>query len=323
MAETFRAFQVTDFAKPPALNDISARAPGSGEAEIAVRAAGLNFADLLMCDGRYQEKPPLPHTLGMELAGEITRLGPDCAGWQPGQRVMLFSGGGGFAERGIFPIARCVKLPDSVPFEAAAAMPVAYGSSYLALDHRAGLQPGETLLVTGAAGGVGLTAVELGAQMGARVIAAARGPEKCAIAEAAGAAHVIDTSQQDLRDAVRALGGADVVYETIGGDSFEAAFRATNPEGRILVIGFAGGDVSRIRANHLLVKNITVIGFYWGGYLRFAPDVLDASLARLLAWLAEGRIRPHISHKVPLSEAGRALDLLKNRQAAGKVLIIP
>ncbi len=307
--------------QPPELVDIPRPEPGPGEALIRIAACGLNFADLLMIDGRYQERPELPMTLGMELSGTVESLGPGVTDPVPGTRVAVFCGMGGLAEWGCFPADRCLPLPDAMPFDVAAAFQVAYGTSHLALDHRARLQAGETLLVTGAAGGVGLTAVEIGKQMGARVIACARGAEKLSAARNAGADHLIDSATDNLRDAVRALGGADVVYDAVAGDQFDAALRATRPEGRLLTIGFASGSVPQIPANLLLVKNLTVIGLYWGGYLTFNPGALKQSLATLMDWYAEGRLSPHISHRLPLQQATEALDLLRTRRSTGKVVV--
>jgi NADPH2:quinone reductase len=206
-------------------------------------------------------------------------------------------------------------------FQDAAAFQIAYGTSHVALEYRAKLQAGETLLVLGAAGGVGMTAVELGKLMGARVIAVARGADKLAIAKQAGADHVIDATQGDLLAQLKALGGVDVVYDPVGGDQFKAAFRACRPEARIIVIGFASGSVPQIPANHLLVKNITVEGFYWGGYLKFKPHVITDSLAKLTGWYQEGKLTPHISATFPLAEAQKGIDLLKARKSTGKVVI--
>ncbi|MGI9367830.1 MAG: NADPH:quinone oxidoreductase family protein, partial [Ruegeria sp.] len=259
--------------------------PAAGQIRVAIKACGLNFADLLMQKGTYQDTPPAPFTLGMEIAGIVDKTGPNVPNLKPGDRVAVYCGHGGLAEFGVFDANRAFLLPNSTSFEEAAAIQIAYGTSLIALDHRAKLQPGETLLVTGAAGGVGLTAVEIGNLMGATVIAQARGKEKLAVAKAAGADHLIDASE-DLREKVTALGGADVVYDAIGGDVFKAAFRATNPEGRLLPIGFAGGEIPQIPANHLLVKNLTVIGFYIGGCLNFRPEILRNSFELLLSWNA-------------------------------------
>jgi NADPH:quinone reductase len=305
----------------PHLRESPRPAPGPGEVLVRIAAAGLNFADLLMIRGAYQDAPEMPFTLGMELAGTVETLGPGTAGPPPGTRVAVFAGHGALAEYGAFPAARCLPIPAKMPFEEAAGFLIAYGTSHLALARRARLAAGETLLVLGAGGGVGLTAVEIGALMGARVIAAARGPAKLAAARAAGAHVCLDTDSADLREAVRAEGGADVVYDAVGGAQFRAALRATKPEGRILLIGFASGDLPEIPANHLLVKNVSVMGFYWGGHLAFAPEALTASLGTLFAWYAEGRLRPHVSHVLPLDRAAEGLDLLRTRSATGKVVV--
>ena len=317
-----RALRVERFGATP---QVTEQAPhpvaGPGEVLVGVRACGLNFADLLMIDGRYQEKQTPPFTPGMEVSGEILALGDGVAGLAVGDRVIGFPGHGGLAEVAAVPAARCVALPDGMDHVTGAAFQVAYGTSHLALTGPARLRAGETLLVLGAAGGVGLTAVEIGAQLGARVIAVARGPEKLAVAQAAGAAHLIDSTAADLRAEVKALGGADVVYDPVGGADFMAALRATRPGGRILAIGFASGEVPQIPANLLLVKNVSVIGFYWGGYLGFAPERLTDSLAELMDWQAAGQIRPHVSHVLPLERAAEGLELLRARKSTGKVVV--
>jgi NADPH2:quinone reductase len=307
---------------PPTIRNIDPPAPGPGQVALRIRACGLNFADLLMIDGTYQDTPPAPFVMGMELAGEVTALGPGTSGPPPGSRVAVYAGHGGLAEAGVFPADRCLPIPDSMTWEQAAAFQIAYGTSHLALTRRAALRPGETLLVLGAAGGVGLTAVEIGKALGARVIASARGPDRLAVAQAAGADHLIDSDAPDLRDALRALGGVDVCYDAVGGPGFDAALRAMRPEGRMLTIGFASGKVPQVPANLLLVKNISVIGLYWGGYARFAPDVLNESLSNLLDWHAQGRLRPHVSHVLPLDRATEGLALLRDRKVTGKVVIM-
>lgn len=316
-----RAWQIAALDRPAALVDLPDPVPGPGEARLAIHACGLNFADLLMAKGQYQEKPPLPFIPGLELAGTVLDVGPGTDGPAPGTRVAVYAGQGGLAEQGCFPVSSLLPLPPGMSFAEAAGFQIAYGTSHLALAHKARLQPGETLLVLGAAGGVGLTAVEVGKQMGARVIACARGPEKLAIARAAGADEVIDSDTPDLKSALKAMGGADVVYDPVGGEAFDAALRATRPDGRILAIGFASGTVPQVPANILLVKNITVIGFWWGGYLAFAPHLLRDSLATLLDWHAQGRLRPHISHRLPLDRLPEGLDLLRTRAATGKVVL--
>ncbi|WP_306007019.1 NADPH:quinone oxidoreductase family protein [Aquicoccus porphyridii] len=318
-----RAFQIETFDTPPRLVEATTPEPVKGEIRLRIHACGLNFADLLMSQGKYQDTPTPPFTLGMEVAGVVDALGPGVAGPAPGSRVAVFGGRGGLAETGCFPADRVTPIPDDMPFTDAAALQIAYGTSHVALDHKARLKPGETLLVLGAAGGVGLTAVEIGKLMGARVIACARGADKLEIAARAGADHLIDARTEDIRDTVKALGGADVVYDPVGGDQFTAALRACNPEARILAIGFASGDVPQIPANHLLVKNVDVLGFYWGGYLKFRPSVITQSLTTLLDWYGQGLIKPHVSHVLPLDRAAEGLELLRSRASTGKVVITP
>lgn len=316
-----RAFRVIETGQAPVLRDIVKPEPGPGQIRVKVAACGLNFADLLMIKGAYQDTPKPPFTLGMEVSGVIEALGAGVTAPALGTRVAVFAGQGGLAEYAVFDAARAVPIPDDMSHEAAAGFLVAYGTSHLALAHRAGLRPGERLLVLGAAGGVGLTAVQLGAVMGAEVIAVARGADKLEVARRAGARHLIDSETGDIRAEVKALGGADVVYDAVGGPAFDAALRATRPEGRIVIIGFASGTVPQIPANLLLVKNISVIGLYWGGYLRFAPDVLTGSLADLMALHAAGRIRPHVGATYPLDRAAEALELLRSRKSTGKVVV--
>jgi NADPH2:quinone reductase len=316
-----KAFQVINFDTKPTLVNTPIPEPGSKQVLVKISACGLNFADLLMVKGTYQDLPPLPFTLGMEVAGEVVALGHDVKKPVIGTRVAVFGGNGGLAEYGSFSADLCVELPPNMSFEDASAFQVAYSTSHVALDYRAKLKPGENLLVLGAAGGVGLTAVELGKILGAKVIAAARGPEKLAVAQKAGADHLIDTDKENLKDVVKNLGGADVVYDPIGGELFKSALRASNPEARILTIGFASGEVPQIAANHLLVKNLNIIGFYWGGYLKFKPTVISDSTSQLFEWYSSGIIKPHISYRLPLDEAHQGLELLRTRKSTGKVII--
>ncbi|MFY0617141.1 NADPH:quinone oxidoreductase family protein [Shimia sp.] len=316
-----RAFQVISHDEPPSLVDLPVPEPGPGQIRVKIRACALNFGDLLMIKGTYQATPPVPFTLGMEVAGVVDALGPDVDGPAVGTQVLVFGGSGGLAEYGIYDAAGAVALPDGMSFEEAAAFPVAYGTSHVALDYRARLQPGENLLVLGAAGGVGLTAVELGKLMGANVIACARGRDKLEVARAAGADHLIDATDADIRAEVKALGGADVVYDPVGGEQFKAAFRACRPEARLLPIGFASGDIPQIPANHLLVKNLTVMGLYWGGYLAFKPQVIAGSMQTLFGWYGEGKLNPHVSHILSLEDAAQAYELLRSRKSTGKVVV--
>lgn len=316
-----RAMQVTELGKPLSEQKIPLPVIGDRDVLVRVAACGLNFGDMLLIKGSYQEKPPLPFTLGMELSGTIEAVGRQVTTLQVGQRIVAYTGSGGIAEYAAVPAEKCLPLPDGMPMVDAAAFPVGYGTAHLALEYRARMQKGERLLVLGAAGGVGLTAVELGKLMGAEVIAVARNTQKLEIAKAAGADHLINSETDDIRTAVMALGGADVVYDPVGGEQFNAALRATNPNGRLIPLGFASGEVPQIPANILLVKNLTVIGYYWGGYSKVNPKVLRESLATLLGWYSDGKIKPHVSNVVPMADANAGLDLLRTRKATGKVVI--
>lgn len=316
-----RAFVSRHPDSPSEIAEIApAPAPDSDEICLEVVSCGLNFADLLLAKGQYQDRRPHPVVLGMEVSGRVVACGADVTGLAPGDAVLAFSGHSGLAERITLKADRCLPLPDGVDFDTAAAFQVAYGTSHMALEYKAALKPEQKLLVLGAAGGVGLTAVEIGKLMGAHVTAVARGPEKLAIAEAAGADALIDGSVPDLKAALKAAGPFDVVYDPVAGDGFRAALSACAPEARYLLIGFAGG-LPDIPGNHLLVKNVSVIGFWWGGHLGFNPKPLTDSLATLLDWLVEGRVTPHISHRLPLEQAAEGLALLRDRKATGKVVI--
>ena len=316
-----RAMRVHELGAGLVLDDVPRPRPGPGQVLLKVHACGVNFADTLIVRGRYQEKPPLPFAPGMEVCGTVEALGEGVEGLPPDTRVAANCGSGGFADYAVANAAACVPVPDSMSDTQGAAFQVAYGTSHVALGYKAGLKPGERLLVLGAAGGVGLTAVEIGKLMGAEVIAVARGAERLEHVRAMGADHLLDSATTDIRAAVKALGGADVVYDPVGGEAWKAAIRAANPEARLIPIGFASGEIPQIPANILLVKNLTVIGFYWGAYYRFKPDVLAASFRELIGWFEAGRINPHVSSVVPLAEAGRSLELLESRRATGKVVV--
>ena len=316
-----RAMQVEKNGSPPILREIAKPNPGHGEIRVRIHCAGVNFADLLLVEGTYQAKPDLPFILGMEVCGTVDRLGQSVEGFSVGQRVAAYSSHGGFAEFGCFPAGQCIPVPDQMPSDVAAGFLIAYGTSHVALACRAQLKQGERLLVLGAAGGIGLTAVEIGKIMGAEVIAAARGRDKLAVAKRAGADHLIDTSNENIRDKVKALGGADVLYDPVGGEHFKAGLRAANRGARLIPLGFASGEVPQIPANILLVKNLTVLGFFWGGYVALDPRPVARSIEALMAWYCEGKLRPHIGEVVPLPEANRALTLLRQRKAVGKIVV--
>ncbi len=321
-----RAVVCRELSGPQSLNveEVPDPKPGPGEVAIDVAAAGVNFADTLMVTGKYQEKPELPFTPGLELAGRVTALGAGVTGVAPGDRVIGLVDRGAFAEVALVRADEVYPIPDSMDFDIAAGFPITYGTAHGALVWRADLKPGETLLVHGAAGGVGLAAVEVGKALGAEVIATAGGPEKLEIARAHGADHLVDYRSEDIRERVKALTGgrgADVVFDPVGGEVFMASLRAVAWGGRLLVIGFAAGKVPEIPANLLLVKNLAVLGLYWGAYRQKAPALLRAQFETLTGWYAEGRLAPLVSHRLDLAEAGRALDLLLTRKATGKVVL--
>lgn len=291
---------------------------------IAVKAAGINFADTLIIRGQYQLKPPLPFSPGFEVAGEVAEVGAEVADFQVGDRVMAVVDHGGFAEEVVADQRQVFHLAARTDYVTAAAVPVAYGTSHLGLRYKAALRAGEWLLVHGAAGGVGLTAVEVAKLMDARVIATASAPDKREIARAAGADHVIDSGAEDLRDQVKDITGGrgvDVVYDPVGGTLFDRSLRCTAQGGRILIVGFASGTVPQIPANILLVKNIAAIGFHWGAHRRIAPEWMRQSCQQLVDWLASGRLKPHVSRTYPLAEVKAALHALKARQTTGKVVL--
>jgi NADPH2:quinone reductase len=321
-----RAMLCRSFGGPEALSleEIEAPRPGPGEVAIAVAATGVNFADLLLVRGKYQHKPAFPFSPGFEIAGRVTALGAGVDHLRPGQRVLALLDDGGFAEVAVARAADVFAIPETMDFATAAGFPITYGTAHGALRWHGRLQAGEILVVHGAAGGVGLATVEVGKALGARVIASAGGPDKLALAEAHGADDLIDSRREDIRERVKALTedrGADVVFDPVGGKVFEASLRSIAWGGRLLVIGFAGGEVQQIPANILLVKNVAALGFYWGSYRKHAPEMLAAQFAELFAWFEDGKLKPHVSHRLPLAEAGEALALLDSRRSTGKVVV--
>lgn len=306
------------------VEDIPAPPMVAGGVRIQVAAAGLNFADSLITAGRYQEKPAPPFVPGFELAGTVTEVADDVASLSPGDRVLAMPPHGAFAEEAVVPHGAVWPLAPGMDMATGASFPIAYGTAHFGLFDRARLRTGELVLIHGAAGGVGLTAVECAKAGGAKVIATAGGPEKVAVARAYGADHGIDYKAEDIRERVLALTdgrGADVVYDPVGGDVFDASLRCTAPDGRLLAVGFASGTVPRVPANRLLVKNLSVIGFYWGAYMRLAPDRVRASMDALMGWHAEGRLRPRVSAEYPLERAVEAIDALLGRGVTGKLVL--
>jgi NADPH2:quinone reductase len=307
------------------LAEVPTPEPGPGQVRVRVRAAGLNFADTLIIKGQYQDKPALPFVPGMEIAGRVEVSGPGgVAGLAPGDRVMAALDFGGFAEAAVCSVEDVVRLPDAIDDVTAAGFAIAYGTAYGALCWAGRLQSGETLVVHGAAGGVGLATVECGRALGARVIATARGEDHLAVAREHGAAATIDTASEDVRTRIKALTdgrGADVIFDPIGGDIFQASLRSVAWEGRLLVIGFASGQIPQIPANLLLVKNASAVGFYWGSYRRHDPARVRAAFEELLRWHGEGRIKPLVSEVRPLAEAPEALEHLLSRRTSGKIVL--
>jgi NADPH2:quinone reductase len=304
------------------LEDVPSPAPGPGEIRIAVHAAGVNFADTLVVQGRYQHKAPLPFSPGMEAAGEVLEVGEGVTDLAVGDRVLAPMRYGAYAEEAVLDAAHTVRMPDGMDYVAGAAFPIAYGTSHLALTHRTQLREGEVLLVLGASGGVGLTAVEIGKALGATVIACASSPEKLEIAKSRGADHLIDYTREDIRERVKALtGGADVVYDPVGGDASRAALRCLNFEGRHIILGFAAGDIPQIAANYLLVKNISAIGYSFSSYRFEQPATMRKTLDEICRWYMEGKLKPHISFTFPLEETKDALNALIARKSTGKVIV--
>ena len=307
------------------LEEVAAPTPGPDDVLIAVKATAVNYADALMTAGRYQTKPDLPFSPGLETAGIVAACGARVTRLRPGDRVMAILAYGGLAEMAVAPESETFAIPARMSFEEAGAFPVAYISSHVALRWQGRLEPGETLLVLGAAGGVGLTAVEIGKAMGARVIAAASTAEKLAVARERGADALVNYSTEKLTERVMALTdgkGADVCFDPVGGELFDAALSALGWGGRILVVGFVGG-VQQIPANRLLVKNRAAMGTSLRYFRWHAPDKLRLSVDELLRWYEEGKLRPCISHRLPLEKSVEAIRLLTDRRAYGKVVVVP
>lgn len=305
------------------LEEVALPAPGPSQVLVRVEACGVNFFDGLMVEGNYQTKPERPFSPGSEVAGIVEAVGADVTGLRPGARVLAFNGIGGYAEAALAEADRVSAIPDSMTFAQAAGFLITYATSYHALA-KARLQPGETLLVLGAAGGVGLAAVEIGKQMGARVIAAASSDEKLDLCRRHGADATIDYTQQDLRQAAKALSGGagvDVVYDPVGGALSEPALRSLATDGRHLVIGFASGDIPKLPLNLLLLKQSSLIGVFWGAYARANPQRHAADMAQLFAWFEAGHLHPHIFAEYPLDRFDVALDAVMQRTARGKVVL--
>ena len=323
-----KAMVATRWGEPSELQylDVPDPSPGPGQVLIETRAIGCNFPDILMVQGKYQVKPPHPFSPGHEIAGLVRAVGTGVTRVHPGQRVLASLEWGGYAERAVTAAERVHPIPDAMPFDHAAAFYLVYQTSYAALVRRAALQPGEWLLVHGAAGGVGLSAVQIGKALGARVIATAGSKEKLEIARQSGADVLIDYRTEDWVERVKsATGGegADVIYDPVGGDVFDNSTKCIAFEGRILTIGFAGGRIPTLAINRVLLKNFSVVGLHWGYYQRRGSPLVQEWMEALLKLYGEGRIRPVIYRVYPLRDAPAALAALSSRESYGKVVLAP
>ncbi|MGE0314590.1 MAG: NADPH:quinone oxidoreductase family protein [Lautropia sp.] len=308
------------------VEEVADPVPGKGEVVVAMKAAGVNFPDVLIIQDKYQFKPALPFAPGAELAGVVESVGEGVTKVKAGDRVMGSTGHGAFAEKVLVSADKLIPIPDAIGFDVAAAFTLTYGTSWHALKDRGALAAGETLLVLGAAGGVGLAAIEIGKVLGARVIAAASSAEKLAVCKAHGADALIDYGKEDLREAIKALTagkGPDVVYDPVGGSFAEPAFRSIGWRGRYLVIGFANGEIPRLPLNLTLLKGASIVGVFWGSYVAREPEAFAADIATMFGHIANGTLRPHVSARYPLAQGARALEDLMNRKAIGKILITP
>jgi NADPH2:quinone reductase len=300
--------------------------PGPGQVLVDVRAAGCNFFDILMAKGQYQVKPRFPFVPGAEVAGVVSAVGPGVTLPALGDRVLAAPGLGAFAERVLVPAAAAWPMPAAMSFEEAAGMPIVYPTSWAALVLRARLRPGETVLVHAAAGGVGLAAVQIAVALGARVIATAGGTEKLAVARDAGAEVVIDYRADDWVDAVRDATdgrGADVIYDSVGGDVTDQSLRCIAWSGRLLVIGFASGVIPAVKLNRVLLKNVSLVGLHWGAYATHEPARVGEAFRALFALYDEGKIRPVVYGAYPLADLPEALAALGGRRTWGKVVVVP
>lgn len=321
-----KAVQCTSYGPPENLefNDIPDPTPGKGDVLIDVYATGLNFPDTLQIQGKYQFQPPFPFTPASEVGGIVSALGEGVTEVAVGDRVMAMIGVGGMAEKVACPASAVTRIPDSMDFAAASGFGMIYGTSYHALKQRANLQAGETLLVLGASGGVGLAAVEIGKAMGARVIAAGSTDEKLAVAKNAGADELINYGDGELKEKVKKLtggAGADVIYDPVGGDLFDQCARCINWKGRLLVVGFASGTIPKYPINLALLKGCDLVGVFWGDFRRREVEVHNQNTDELFALYAEGKLKPLVSQKFPLDQYVDALNVFVNRQAVGKIVI--
>ncbi|CAN5462193.1 NADPH:quinone oxidoreductase family protein [soil metagenome] len=300
--------------------------PAAGEIAIDVMAAGVNFPDILIIQNKYQFKPALPFSPGGELSGIVRAVGEGVTGFKAGDKVIAFVGHGAFAQQIAVPAKAALPMPAGMDFDIAAAITLTYGTSHHAVVDRAQLKAGETMLVLGAAGGVGLAAIEIGKALGALVIAAASTDEKLEVCKAHGADATINYTTEDLREAVKTLTegkGPDVIYDPVGGIYAEPAFRSIAWRGRYLVVGFANGEIPKLPLNLMLLKGASLVGVFWGDFAKREPKKNLAAMAELMGWLASGKIKPHISGRYALADTARALNDMAARKVTGKIVILP
>jgi NADPH:quinone reductase len=307
------------------VEEMASPVAGSGEVVISVKAASVNFPDVLIIQNKYQFKPPLPFSPGSELAGVVKSVGDGVTSVKPGDRVMAFTTYGAFAEEVKTDASRLLPIPAGMDFTTASAFVLTYGTSDHALRDRGDLQAGETVLILGAAGGVGIAAIEIAKAVGARVIACASRDDKLAVCREHGADETINYQTEDLRERVKAITGgkgADVVYDPVGGAYTEPALRSCAWRGRLLVVGFAAGDIPKIPLNLTLLKGCSIVGVFWGEFARREPTAFASSIAQLGRWYGEGKVKPHVSATLPLERAADALNLMAGREVKGKVVLL-
>jgi NADPH2:quinone reductase len=322
-----RALLCTQFGPPDLLEfkEVPSPTAGPGEVVVTVKAASVNFPDVLIIDNKYQFKPPLPFSPGSELAGIVKEVGEGVAGIVPGDRVMVFTIYGAFAEEVKVEASRVLPIPARMDFSTAAALLLTYGTMDHGLRDRGAVRPGETVLVLGASGGIGIASIEIAKALGARVIACASSDAKLAVCREHGADDTINYARDDLRERIKALTdgrGVDVIVDPVGGAYTEPALRSIAWRGRLLVVGFAAGEIPRIPLNLTLLKGCAIVGVFWGDFLRREPQAFAASVAQLATWYAEGKLRPHISATFPLAKGGDAIKMLASRQVVGKIVLL-
>ncbi|MGE0661240.1 MAG: NADPH:quinone oxidoreductase family protein [Reyranellaceae bacterium] len=322
-----KAMLCTTYGPPESLKltEVPSKPVGKGQVRVAIHASGVNFPDTLIIQGKYQFKPEMPFAPGHEVAGDVTEVGEGVTAFKKGDRVIGMTGHGGYADEVVVDVGSLLKMPDNMSYIDGAAFTMTYGTSYYALKQRGELKPGETLLVLGAAGGVGLAAVELGKLMGAKVLAAAGSDEKLELTKKYGAEGLINYSKEKIRDRVKEMTdgkGADVIYDAVGGDAFDEAIRCINWLGRLLVIGFASGRIPSLPANLALLKSCDVRGVFYGAWRARDPKDSAQNFKEMLGWYEQGKLKPHVSMTFPLEKAADAMNALLSRKATGKIILL-